>query len=298
MILHDDSPMPRRAFEKGGGSNNAAGNAAQTSANTQSGALNQIQQIIASMQGLTGNVSSTVGGTGAGSLMELLGLGSSPAALSGVSGVNAPGAESTAVNSLTPFYQSELTQGGGAGFQQASTNAQSQLQQQFAQSLSSILGNTAPGQNPAAAEQASQNSLLSSSANLGSQLAGQQQGIMQNGAQGLGATAQLAEGFNTGTLTNLLSSLQPILSLISGGNTSALSSLGGVQSTAGSQETSNLNLQNQENSQQQGGWDSIFSGLLGAFGGPIGSGISSLFGGNSGGSSAPGGLGAILTGAA
>src|ERR1019366_165803 len=91
-----------------------------------------------------------------------------------------PGGTNLASNSpgIESFYKGEMQNGGGPGFQQASTNAQSQLQQQFAQSMSSILGNTAPGQNPAAAEQQAQNSLLSSSANLGSSLAGQQQGIM------------------------------------------------------------------------------------------------------------------------
>ena len=289
MIWND--PIPRRAYEKGGSSSNAAGNAAQSSANTQSNALNQIQQLIAGMQGLTSGVSGEVGGSGSGSLMQLLGLGSSPTALAGFSGVNAPGVEASTIPALQSFYTGEMQNGGGPGFQQASTNAQSQLQQQFGQSLSSILSSTAPGQNPNAQIQAAQNQDLTASTNLAGNLAGQQQAIMQQGASGLGTTAEAAQGFNTTSLQNLLSSLSPILSLISGGNSSALSSLGGVNSTAASQGTSDLNLQNQENQQQNNAWGSIFSGLLGMGNNALTGGAASVANGGAAGS-----LGSILSG--
>lgn len=226
--------IPRLAFEKGGGDNGAAA-AAQTSANTQASALNQIQQLISSQQGMFGSefapLIAQLGGQGAGSLTDLLTKSSSPGSLAASTGVDAPGITANTLNYLgntggtnlaqwmpkiqdalstnfgqlggigsglsglssslnglggsTAFFQDEMTNGGGAGFQQAGTNAQSQLQQQFAQSLSSILGNTGPNDNPNAAIQSAQNSLLGQSANLGSSLASQQQGIMQAGAQGV-----------------------------------------------------------------------------------------------------------------
>lgn len=247
MSFHDriSGDVPRRAFEKGG-SNNAAGNAGTVNAQNSSQAFSQIQQLIGQMNP---QIQQTIAPF-----------------LSGQSnlGQGAPG--------LSSFFTGEMNNGGGAGFQQASTNAQNQLQQNFAQSLSSILGNLGPGQSAGAATTAAQNGLLTSSANLGSQLAGQQQQIEQQGATGL-------EGLLSGLDSTTLSALQPLLQMFS----SSAGALGGIGTSSLNASTQDINLQNQENQQQNAGWESLFSGL-------VGGGAAAMTGGAAG----AGGAGGIL----
>jgi len=124
--------------------------------------------------GLTRNATdylSNFGGTNVGKLtpQQLSMLGNANTNLAGT----APGAQA--------FYGREATGGLNQQFQ---TNAQNQLQQGFNQSVNDIKASATPGQNISAAEQAAQNSLLSSRANLGSQLAGENQQVAQQGVEG------------------------------------------------------------------------------------------------------------------
>lgn len=259
-----DYAIPEHAPRFGGGGGNSGANqAAQTSANTQAAALNQIQQLIGSQQGIFDQ-----------SFLPLISaLGDSlPGFLS------APTNIAQAAPSLTSFFTNEMNTGINPTF---ALNAQNQLSQNFDQSLNTIRANTAPGQNPNASIMQLQDNLLSQSANLGGQLAGESQQFSNQGAAGLGT---LATQLDSATLAKL----GPLLQFISQGlgiPSSSIGALGGVYQGAGNSALGFSNLAAQEAQQQQSGWGSIFGGLLGAGAGAM-----------TGGAAGPGGFGAILKG--
>jgi hypothetical protein len=141
----------------------------------------------------------------------------SPAALAHLTGVNAGGLTGNALAYLshpgqtnlaatTPgtssFYANELANGLNPQTQQ---NAQNQLQQQYQQSQNAIRANATPGQNLSSMQQAAQNNLLTNSANLSGQLAGENQQVQAQGAQGLQNNAL---GLDSQTMQMLLGAAQ------------------------------------------------------------------------------------------
>ena len=84
---------------------------------------------------------------------------------------------------------------------QVQNNAQSQLQQQFQTSQANIDASALPGQNTAALNQEAQNSLLSNSTNLAGTLAGENQQVRTQGAQGL---TSAASGLDSQTMQYLM----------------------------------------------------------------------------------------------
>ena len=186
------------------------------------GIASGLQGLLGPLGGIFGKM---MGPGGAGSMtpqmmQQFMTMASNPQALAAFTGINAPGMMQNATNYLShpgqtnlagmvpgamgqlapgqsamglggsqamDFYRNEMQQGVNPQF---ATNAQNQLQQQFGTSVSDILGRAAPGQNTGAQMLGAQNQLLSSSANLGGQLAGMGQQYANQGAQGLVGTGQ------------------------------------------------------------------------------------------------------------
>ena len=182
-------------------------------ANSTQGLLGPLSGIFGSMMGPGGAAAMTPQ-----MMQQYMTLANSPQALAAFTGINAPGLMQHATNYLNrpgqtnlagmvpgamgqlapgqsalglggsqaaDFYRGEMQNGLNPQFAQ---NAQNQLQQQFGTSVSDIMSRAAPGQNTGAMLESAQNQLLSSSANLGGQLAGMGQQYANQGAQGLVGT--------------------------------------------------------------------------------------------------------------
>lgn len=179
-----------------------------------------LQGLLGPLAGIFGNILSGPGAQTPGMMSQFMNLASNPQALAAFTGINAPGLMQGATNYLSKpgqtnlaqmfpgataqlapgqsalglggsqamdFYRNEMQQGINPQFAQ---NAQNQLTQQFGTSVSDIMSRAAPGQNTGAMLESAQNQLLSSSANLGGQLAGMGQQYANQGAQGLVGTGQ------------------------------------------------------------------------------------------------------------
>jgi hypothetical protein len=184
------------------------------------GTASGLQGLLGPLAGIFGNILSGPGAQTPGMMSQFMNLASSPGALAAFTGINAPGLTQGATNYLSKpgqtnlaqmfpganaqlapgqsalglggsqamdFYRNEMQQGINPQF---ASNAQNQLQQQFGTSVSDIMSRAAPGQNTGAMMESAQNQLLSSSANLGGQLAGMGQQYANQGAQGLVGTGQ------------------------------------------------------------------------------------------------------------
>lgn len=184
------------------------------------GTANSLQGLLGPLSGIFGNILSGPGAQTPGLMSQFMKLASNPQALAAFTGINAPGLMQGATNylsqpgqtNLSQFYpgaasqlqpgQSALNLGGNQAMDfyrgemqnginpQFAQNAQNQLQQQFGTSVNDIMSRAAPGQNTGAQIESAQNQLLSSSANLGGQLAGMGQQYANQGAQGLVGTSQ------------------------------------------------------------------------------------------------------------
>jgi hypothetical protein len=119
-----------------------------------------------------------------------------------MSSLQGPQQLGTAGPQAESFYRNEMQNGINPQYAQ---NAQNQLQQQYSTGLNTALAQAAPGQNTNALMQGLNNQLLSSSSNLGGQLAGMGQQYSNQGAQGLVGTA---ETMQQNTLQNLMAQLQ------------------------------------------------------------------------------------------
>jgi hypothetical protein len=208
---------------------------------------------------------------------------------------------------LSSFYSSEMQNGLNPQYAQ---NAQNQLSQANQGGMQSILQNAAPGTNINALMQNNQSQLLQNSANLQGNLAGQNQQMMNTGAQGLSNTAgaldtqklgmlqagnTAGQQGNTQSLQNLLSTLTQGQNSLNSSNTfagqgtasleQAMNALSGM-----SQQNANQAQQfgNQAQQQQQGknagigstlgAAGSLFLGGTGGSGGGYDDGLNSTFG--------------------
>lgn len=238
---------------------------------------------------------------------QLINMGMNPSVVASITGINANqlGQQATsylsnpaasplgqAYGGLQGYYQNEQQNGINPQF---ATNAQNQLQQNFQQSLNDLQSHAAPGQNLAGMQQQAQNSLLSNSANLAGNLAGQSQQYSQQGAQGLenlaslfgqqSATnmqnaATLGSNINQtqlvnaagaqGTAANSLSSLLPFLTQGYGAQEGATNTLTGIGTQYGNL-ASNLFNATQKSAGSGGGGGGGFGNILGSVLGAAGS---------------------------
>lgn len=309
------------------GKNNSAKDAQQTALNNQQNVSNQIQQYAGNQaslnnqfyqpltsalsQGYQGSISPAAHGLNQG-LSTLAGNQGDMSQQTGVN-QNQLGQQLTGYDSnpsatnlsqaspgLMNFYQGEMQNGLNPLIAQ---NAQSQLAQQSAQGMSDAMSHAAPGQNMNALAQENQNSLLANSTNLAGNLAGQGQLAMQQGAQGLGQTAQGLDtqkqnmllqaltsgmGLNSQALQSLISAMGAGQSALGGsqgftqqGVTNAQSGMGDL--TGVGQQYGNLANQFGQQAASQPGIGSLLGGLLGTAGSMM-----------TGGAAGVGGLGSIL----
>lgn len=168
---------------------------------------------------------------------------------------------------LSGFFSGEMKQGLDPSVIEG---AHSALQQQFGQSMSDILAHAGPGQNPAALMRAGQNQLLSSDVNLGTQLAGESQGVKERGAQGLASTAgaldeqQLQRLLESVQLPQgILQSVMQYLGLGTGLETAGLGPLGGLGSQYANAASQDAALASQAAQQQQQQQSGLFNSLVG-----------------------------------
>lgn len=317
-----------------GGKNNSAANAEQTALNNQQGINNQLSQyanqtaqqnsqyyqapLAATSQGYSGAASAISPLLGSNYTTAL----SSGGNLQGQTGINVnqlgqnltgyasnTGATNLAQQNpaLTGFYQNEMQNGINP---QYAANAQSQIQQNGAQQLADARSHMAPGQNMNGVTRDIQNQTLANSVNVAGNLAGQSQTFANQGAQGVGTTAnsldtqtlsmlQAALGggqsVNQNAITNLLNTLNAGQTGLN--NTTSFLGQGGSQlnnaenSLAGiAQQNASQAAQFGQQAQQQQGSGGLLGGILGTVGnlatgglaGSLTSGLGGLFGGGGG----------------
>jgi len=309
----------------GGGKNSASG-AEQTALNNQGKINNQLsgyagqlantntqsyQPLLQGLASAYGNNTGAVSGGLSSGLNTALNSGGN---LSGQTGVNpntglqqltgyASQPQNTNLAQATPglqqFYQNEQTQGLNPQYAQ---NAQNQLAQASQGGLQNILANAAPGTNTNALMQNNQSQLLQNTANLQGNLAGQNQNIMQQGAQGVANTASgldtqklgLLQAGNTAGQQGNAQSLQNLLSTLTQGQNSlnntnsfmqqgtsnleqAMNALAGISQQNAAQASSFGQQAQQQQSGKNSGIGSTLGAGLGLLGGVGTGGASSAF---------------------
>lgn len=182
----------------------------QSEAGQYTGALPGLAQI---MQQLSGGAASQAPGAASSYINNAM----SPSALAGTTGINAGGLTSQATNYLSQPGSTNLSQVSPGVLSQyanmmtnglnpqVQNNAQSQLQQQFQTSQANINSSATPGQNTGALDLAAQNNLLANSTNLAGTLAGENQQVRTQGAQGL---TSAASGLDAQTMAMLTGGAQ------------------------------------------------------------------------------------------
>lgn len=186
-----------------------------------------------------------------------------------------------AAPSMLSFYQNEMTRGLSPSVINAAYN-QNQVANQ--QNINSILNQMGPNTNIGAIENQLSMNAMQSNAMLGSQLAAQNQGVMAQGAQGLGTTST---ALDQQRMQMLMSALQAAIGEQTTG-LGALQDIFGMGTQAGTSLTGQgAQLQNQEANAWANALSGLFGGVLGL--GAMGSmginpfsGLSTIFGGGGG----------------
>lgn len=320
---------------------NAAANAAQQGESNFMDIINQMLPIAQSMQQNAGQYNAPLGGASAtmsglssglagalpGMFSRFAGASTDPRVLAAMTGLNAPGAVNSAMQysgapgstnlaGATPgvldFYAKQMQQGIDPRF---ASNAQDQLQQNFQRSLGALDASARPGQNLGAQQREMQNSMLTQSANLGGQLAGESQQLAGQGAQGmLGAAggldaqtlamlnnaAQLGMGYNQQAFGNMQTGLnegqsmeQQIMNFLGMGNSlqeGALSGFGNVAGMLGNQAQNMMSGAGAAQAAAGNPWSTVAQGLSSMSGMNFGGGGKAPGGGLNFGSMSPGQL--------